>query len=246
MSVLDIPADAPLFLGDYVPGVVGHAVLVAGKDHTGAESVAVWQVGATGQPTGAWIVSLDTTAHQGTALRLLGIVRRRAVIGWDSDVAGDALHRLAIMADVPAPAGWEETAVYLPDVLTEIADHRRACTDAVARYRATTGPKSKVLPLTWHRDVPTGAMSLAELAALAGLPLLGISSEVVDRVLQLSRLVAWTAQLWQETEQVRLRRRYLVDEFGPAAVLPPRWLTRLRAAAAPPATPDEPALARTG
>ncbi|WP_373367482.1 DUF6218 family protein [Micromonospora purpureochromogenes] len=38
------------------------------------------------------------------------------------------------------------------------------------------------------------------------------------------------AQLWQDTEQVRFRRRHL-RSFGEPRQLPPRWLARLRAAA---------------
>jgi hypothetical protein len=36
--------------------------------------------------------------------------------------------------------------------------------------------------------------------------------------------------VWHDTEQARSRRRYLVERFGPATPLPPRWLGRLRAA----------------
>jgi hypothetical protein len=231
VSVVDASADTTPFVGDYVSGVVGHAVLVTGRNHHGAESVAVWQIEATGQPTGAWILALDAPDRAATARRLLGVVQRRSVFGWDDDAAGFAMACLAELAEVVAPSGWKHTAVHLPDVLTEIADQRRRHAEAVTTYAARGGSKSKIAPLSWDSDVPADTASLPALAAFAGLPLLGISCEVVDRVLQLTRLVGWTARLWQDTEKARLRRRYLDDEFGPGSVLPPRWLAQLRAAA---------------
>jgi Family of unknown function (DUF6218) len=239
MSVTDVAPEAAPFVSDYVPGTVGHAVLAVGRDHGGAEAVAVWQVSPTGQPTGAWIVPTGTddagvaeeTSGDGPAAkarRLLHIVERRSLVGWSHDDTGYALECLAGVADTAAPPDWAETAVYLPAALAEIVEYRQRYAAAVTEHQQVS--KSKVAPLSWPHDVPTDVSSPAELAELAGLTVGTISSEVAGRVLLMSRLLAWTAGRWHETEQVRLRRRYLVERYGPASVLPPRWLGRLRAA----------------
>jgi hypothetical protein len=245
MSVAEFSPEAAPFVSDYVPGAVGHGVLAVGRDHAGADAVAVWQVSPTGQPTGAWIVATGPGADPAKAQRLLGVLTRCALIGWRGGDTAEALRRLAAVADTEPDPALEKTGVYLPDALAEIADYRRRHADAVDTYQQTS--KSKVAPLVWHRDVPTGANSPAELAELAGLAVgstPGTSSEVAERALRMARLVAWTASLWQETEQVRLRRRYLVERFGPASPLPPRWLAQLRAASA--RTGAKPVMAQAG
>jgi Family of unknown function (DUF6218) len=227
------------FVSDYVPGTVGHAVLAVGHDHNGAEAVAVWQVSPTGQPTGAWIVATDaaTDALTGAAdaeavrekaRRLLRIVERRSVVGWSSEDVTYVLGRLADTATTDLAPGWAETAVYLPAALAEIAGYRGRYTEAVTEYQKVS--KSKVAPLAWQHDVPAGVSSLKELADAAGLTSVSTTSEVAAEALLTARTLAWTVGLWQETEQVRLRRRYLVERFGSASVLPEHWLGRLRAA----------------
>ncbi len=228
MSAPDTTPQAAPFVSDYVPGTVGHVVLAVGCDHTGADAVAVWQVSPTGQPTGAWILTIGAEGAEAKAQRLLGVLRRRSVVGWDGATPATALERIADVAGAPPVAGWEDGAVFLPEILDDIAALRRQHADAVAEYQKSA--RSKVAPLAWQVDVPTGLASLDELAAAAGVAAPGTSCEVADRALQVARLVAWTAGLWQETEQVRLRRRYLVERFGPASALPARWLAKLRAA----------------
>jgi hypothetical protein len=242
MSVADVAPETAPFVSDYVPGTVGHVILAVGRDHSGTDAVAIWQVSPTGQPTGAWILATADGGDPAKAQRLLTVVERRSVFGWDAATAADALARIAAVAGVPAPVPRDGTAVYLPEVLAEIADHRRMHAAAVDEHQAAA--KSKVAPLTYQRDVPTGAGSPAELVALAGLGEPGTPSEVADRALLGARLLAWTSGLWQDTEQMRLRRRYLVERFGPASPLPPGWLARLRAAnAGRVAPPQEAALA---
>jgi hypothetical protein len=218
------------FVSDYLPGTVGHAVLAVGHDHNGAEAVAVWQVSPTGQPTGAWIIATGAEGGEvdrSKAQRLLKMVERRSVVGWGSEDIGYALSRLAEVAGTELAPGWDETAVYLPAALAEIAEYRRRHADGVAEHQQVS--KSKVAPLAWQHDVPTEASSLKELADAAGLTTV-TTSEVATEALLTARTLAWTASLWQETEQVRLRRRYLVERFGAASPLPERWLGRLRAA----------------
>jgi Family of unknown function (DUF6218) len=230
--------DAP-FVSDYVPGTVGHAVLAAGHDHSGAEAVAVWQVSPTGQPTGAWILATGADggdadrdssrdSNREKAQRLLRMVERRSVVGWSSEDMSDLLGRLAEAAGTDLAPGWDETAVYLPAALAEIAEYRGRHAEAVTEYQ--NAAKSKVAPLAWQHEVPTEATSLKDLADAAGLTSVATTSEVAAQALLTARALAWTAGLWQETEQVRLRRRYLVERFGSASALPERWLGRLRAA----------------
>jgi hypothetical protein len=232
------------FLSDYLPGTVGHAVLAVGHDHNGAESVAVWQVSPTGQPTGAWIVATGADggeagraaggeadkdeADKDKARRLLKMVERRSVVGWSREDVSSALGHLAAVAATELAPGWDETAVYLPAALVEIAEYRQRYAEAVTEHQE--GSKSKVAPLAWQHDVPTEASSLKELADAAGLTTITTTSEVAAEALLTARALAWTVGLWQETEQVRLRRRYLVKRFGSASALPERWLDRLRAA----------------
>jgi hypothetical protein len=222
--------EAP-FVSDYVPGTVGHAVLAVGHDHSGAEAMAVWQVSPTGQPTGAWILATGADggeADRGKAQRLLKMVERRSVVGWSSEDVSYLLGRLAEAAGTELAPGWDETAVYLPAALAEIAEYRRRHAEAVTEHQNAT--KSKVAPLAWQHEVPTEASSLKELADAAGLTSVTTTSEVAAQALLTARTLAWTAGLWQETEQVRLRRRYLVERFGSASALPEHWLGRLRAA----------------
>jgi hypothetical protein len=222
--------EAP-FVSDYVPGTVGHAVLAVGHDHSGAEAMAVWQVSPTGQPTGAWILATGVDGGEvdrEKAQRLLKMVERRSVVGWSSEDVADLLGRLAEAAGTELAPGWDETAVYLPAALAEIAEYRGRHAEAVAEHQNVA--KSKVAPLAWQHEVPTEASSLKELADAAGLTSVTTTSEVAAQALLTARTLAWTAGLWQETEQVRLRRRYLVERFGSASALPERWLGRLRAA----------------
>jgi hypothetical protein len=235
LPVPEATVEAP-FVSDYVPGTVGHAVLAVGHDHSGAEAMAVWQVSPTGQPTGAWILASGAAqadreageADREKAQRLLKMVERRSVVGWNSEDVSELLGRLAAAAGTEFAPGWDETAVYLPAALAEIADYRRRHAEAVTEHQ--NAAKSKVAPLAWQHEVPTDASSLKELADAAGLTSVTTTSEVAAQALLTARTLAWTVGLWQETEQVRLRRRYLVERFGSASALPERWLGRLRAA----------------
>jgi hypothetical protein len=227
---VDAVSEVAPFVTDYIAGVVGHVVVAAGRDRTGGEAIGVWLVSPTGLPTGAWILNSGPDADAEKAGQLLGLLNKRSVVSWDRDAAGDGLERLAAVAQVPLPVGWEKTMVRLPEALVEIAEERALHADAVAEYRKMSATKSRIEPLAWHRDVPTNAGSMEELARIAGLGRPDADCELPARALQLSRLVAWTAGLWQETEQVRLRRHYLVKRFGPARPLPPAWLAQLREA----------------
>jgi hypothetical protein len=211
---------------DVIPGTTGHLLLAEGPDENGAHAVAVWQLTPTGRPCGAWITPVEVLAGDAdAAARLLGLGTGRAVVGWDTGTAMGVLGRLSGWAGVEQVRPRVE--VLLGDVLAEVTGHRVACEQAVADYRSAT--KSKIEPLAWYRDVPPGG-SWDEFVESARLRPPAGASALATEVLHLARATAWVADLWQDTETVRGRRRYLVDRFGPAAPLPPDWLDRLRTA----------------
>ncbi len=213
---------------EQVAGVTGHAVLVDGEDETGSPAVAVWHVSTSGIPVGAWITPTaaleDDPAAAEQVLRLLS---HRALFGWDTGVADrllKALARWAGRSHTPTPV-----SVLLPDLLAEVDGHRRAYTAAVAeRQRSST---SKLAPLSWRHDVPE-VTSWSEFVTVTRLARPRASSPVAAEALHLTRAVAWTAELWHDTETARGRRSYLVERFGPTEALPPQWLARLREAQA--------------
>ncbi len=209
---------------DQVQDVTGHVVFAEGADEHGAEALAMWHVSAAGTLTGSWVTPVDRLAGDPEAARqLLWLTSRRAVIGWDASAA-EPLSRLAHWAKRPDP---QAPVVVLPEALAEIAERRTGYEAAVAEHRQTT--KSKLQPLEWEERVPT-ATSWSEFAETVGIPRPQAPAPVAAEALHLARAVGWVIRLWQDTESVRARRSYLVDRFGPAAPLPPRWLERLRQA----------------
>lgn len=211
---------------DRVEGVTGHVILVEGPDENGSAAVGLWHVSTTGQPVGAWVRrTADLRNDPTTADELLRLTSHRAVFGWDTTTSDRLLTSLA------AWAGWAEpprpVPVLLGEVLAEIAEHRRAHAAAVAEHQAVS--KSKPASLKWPHEVPSVG-SWSEFVAATRLPRPQARSEVAAEALHLVRGLAWAVELWHETETARVRRSYLVDRFGPAAELPPRWLARLREA----------------
>jgi hypothetical protein len=205
-----------------VGDATGHVVIVEGPDDTGAAAVGVWHVSATGTPTGAWITPVSTLADGAAAAGLLRrLTASRALFGWEAATARAALDRFA------GPAGHPLPAVLLPEVLQEIAQHRHAYAEEVEAQRSRS--RSKVEPLAWQQDIPAVG-SWQELVTAARLRQPVAASPVAAQALHLARAAAWAAGLWHDTETVRSRRRYLVERFGPATVLPPAWLARLREA----------------
>lgn len=209
---------------DQVQDVTGHVLFIEGPDEHGAEALAMWHVSAAGAPTGSWVTPVDSLAADPEAARqLLWLTSRRAVIGWDVSAAAP-LSGLAQWAKRPDP---QAPVVVLPEALAEIAERRTVYEAAVEDHRQTT--KSKLQPLEWEESVPT-ATSWPDFVEAVGLPRPQAPAPVVAEALHLARAVAWVIRLWQDTESARARRSYLVDRFGPAAPLPPRWLEQLRQA----------------
>lgn len=225
MAIREARADESVVAVDYVPGIVGHLVLVEGGNG-GRDALALWQVSPTGQPTGAWLVSADEANDKAVARRLLTLAARRALAAWDAAHGVALLDRLAEVAGQPPDP---VVTVTLPEVISEITERRQALDRAVAAHRGQS--TVKVEPLAWRGTVPVEARSLQDLTQAAGIRRPPAASAPAADALHVARLLAWAANLWQETELVRLRRRYLHEPYGSAASpLPPRWLDALRAA----------------
>jgi len=225
-------AEVGLLANGHVAGVTGHLILELGPDSAGHDALAVWHVDAAGQPVGASIATPESlAADQEAARRLLGLTTGRSVLGWDTTTAADALGILSHCAGVVSPVRLD-TAVLLPEVLGEIEEQRQLHADAIEAYRVAR-PKGSIKPIAYPVAVPTAATSAEELRLAACLAVPVADSGVAARALLLARLTRWSVNLWHATETARLRRKYLVEQFGDEAPLPPRWLAKLRAANTP-------------
>jgi hypothetical protein len=223
-SALDAPESAFTLEVDYVRGAQGHAVLAVGSDGAGAEALAVWSLGPTGRAGGAWVLRLDNLQQDVVRLQqIMAMIRGRCLVDWTTDSPLRTLGRLGDLLPGEVVAGLRDQILIIPEMLDEIAERRKMYADAVEAYRATT--KSKIAPLVWPSPVPE-PQTLVEWSSRS---LQSAASPVAGQALTLTAAVARTAELWQDTEQLRYRRSYL-RSFGEVQSLPPRWLARLRAA----------------
>jgi hypothetical protein len=211
---------------DYVPGVRGHAVITVGPDGDGAEALAVWRLGPTGVAVGAWILSLDAARNDPAALHgIMTMLRGRCLVGWSADDSVKSLHRVAGLVAPTMIDRLSDGVVTIPDLLAEIAECRKRYLGTLERYRSTT--KSKIVPLTWARDVPLDVQA----ARLALTPHRAwTASPVAAQAVALAGALHQAIGLWQDTEGLRYRRSYL-RSLGQPRALPPRWMARLRSAA---------------
>lgn len=216
-SELSIPVD-------YVPGARGHGVLAVGPDGDGAEALAVWRLGPTGRAGGAWVVRFDEIERDPDQLRpIMWMLQDRCLVDWDKEAPARILARIADVLPAELLARLQRNILTVPELLTEISEHRSAYAAAVEQHRATA--KSKIAPLAW----PTAMPDQQELVEWAARAQSASASPVAASALALTAVVASTAQLWQDTEQVRYRRTYL-RSLGEPQLLPPRWLASLREA----------------
>ncbi|MEV1017032.1 DUF6218 family protein [Micromonospora sp. NPDC049801] len=208
---------------DYVPGARGHAVLAVGPDGDGTEALAVWRLSPTGRAGGAWVVRLDEVEQDDQFVRIMWMLQGRCLVGWDRETPATILDRIAHLLPKELVSTLQGSVLTIPELLAEIAEHRSAYSEAVDRQRAVS--KSKLAPLAWPTEVPDHEDLAIRLAVQprAASPVAGVA-------LALTSAVAMTAQLWQDTEQARYRRKYL-RTLGEPQPLPPRWLASLRAAA---------------
>ncbi|MGC5022590.1 DUF6218 family protein [Micromonospora sp. DT47] len=209
---------------DYVPGARGHGVLAVGPDSDGGEALAVWRLSPTGRAGGAWVVRFDEIERDPEQLRrIMWMLQDRCLIDWDRDGPSAVLARIADVLPAELLTALRGNILTIPELLTEISEHRSTYIAAVEQHRAKTN--SKIAPLGWPTQMP----DQQDLAAWAAQAPSASASPVAATALALTATVANTAGLWQDTEQTRYRRTYL-RSMGDPQPLPPRWLARLRAA----------------
>ncbi|MFI6225871.1 DUF6218 family protein [Micromonospora echinospora] len=219
-DVSETELSAPI---DYVPGARGHGILAVGSDSNGTEALAIWCLSPTGFAGGAWIVRFEEIQRNPEELgRIMWMLQDRCLVDWTADEPAGILDRIAHLLPVHLVAALRNNILTIPDLLTEISEHRASYAEAVERHRTVT--KAKLAPLAWATEMPCREV-LMQLAS----PQSAAASPVAAAALALASAVARTAQLWQDTEQARYRRTYL-RSLGEPQPLPPRWLARLRAA----------------
>lgn len=211
---------------DYVPGARGHGVLAVGPDSDGGEALAVWRLSPTGRAGGAWVLRFDEFGRDpAQLLRVMSMLQGRCLVDWDEAMPTGVLARISEFLPAELLTTVQGNILTIPELLAEISEHRSTYAVAVEQHRANA--KSKVAPLAWPTEVP----DQQELLAWADRAHAMAASPVAAKALALTAAVASTAELWQDTEQARYRRVYL-RSLGDAQPLPPRWLARLREAAA--------------
>jgi hypothetical protein len=214
---------------DYVPGARGHTVLALGPEADGTEALAVWRLGPTGVASGAWVIRTAEEDAADRIARVLGSVRERCLVGWTVEEPAAVLDKFADRLPSDLVTALRANIAPLPDLVAEIAQARQRYAAAVDEYRLTS--KSKLIPLTWERELPAAAAAGDPTAVgrlLAPQPV-AASSPVAAIALELAGALATAVDLWHDTEQRRFRRTYL-RRFGDPQPLPPRWLARLLAA----------------
>ncbi|EWT04643.1 hypothetical protein N864_10640 [Intrasporangium chromatireducens Q5-1] len=190
----------------------------------GRSQVAVWQVNFAGVACGAWLLDARNKEH---ALDILALCDRRAVID-DSPSSVQLILELADMARVEIPeAVMKERLASLDGLLSATAAARRAHAEAVVAYGKSEG--KKLAPLAWRTEVPPSLDQLrpSQYRGWAG-------KGTAPHAFGMSVLSRQLVQLWTDTETVRLRRKYLREQFGPAQVLPEAWRDAALAAYATP------------
>jgi len=210
----------------------GSAVLTAGRGDDDVESLAVWQISATGAPTGAWVVPCaETFGSPVVARRLLSVIERRAVAVVQAELVESWLEQLTTAGGIEASVAWWKGQLFSPaTAFAETVDRRR-------RYAATVSAAREdgksITALEWAHDLPddTPVDDFAALQGIAGIRC-APGSPVVSDVLTVARTLRWLVSVWAETEQVKSRRRYVRAEHGDPDQLPPSWLRAVRTASA--------------
>lgn len=177
--------------------------------------------------------------------RVLVLVERRAVVTATSTELGTILSFLLHLRPMAEPfEGARERGELSPrtvrmqimatpitlrpaDLVQEVLERRRLLEAAVDAERRAG---RKVAALEWPRRIPLAiAPDPTALATSLGIGA-PAASPAVSRALLLARLIRRLAELWTETEQLRLQRAYLMRQFGSVQALPPRWQATLHEA----------------
>lgn len=198
-------------------------VVASGRMNDGGDGVALWHVDEAGRPTGAWIVPQARAYCDRVAARqLLALLERRAVTGADVDVVAEVLGKLTVAAEADLPAGWWGARTFTAvGAVADVVRRREQCGRTVAARR---GDGRAAAPLRWERKIDAAAMPRdhEDLRRMARFATAG-DSEVASEAVAVVAVLGWVLDRWRETEQVKNRRRYVLDAHGPIETLPPSW-----------------------
>jgi hypothetical protein len=167
----------------------------------------------------------DVERDSGRLRQVMQTLAGRCLVDWTQDAPAAVLRKVAHRLPAQLVDGLTASIAIIPELLDEIGKHRRQYTAAVDEYKATT--KSKLVPLTWARDLPADPDAARRVVSPRRL---STASPVAADALAVVGALQRAVELWQDTEQARYRRPYL-RAFGEPQALPPCWLMQLRAAA---------------
>lgn len=215
------------------PGARGHVVVAVDADTTGTRSAAVWHVTCDGALSGAWVFPYPDGLDVDSARLLLLLAERRALVGFRVDEALGHLQRAADVLGTVLPRAFADGALDLAVLSEETTTARRKLAEAVIERGRNTG--SKLQQLDWSARIPdtfpANPITTLETLGLA----VPDGPPVVVKALGSARALRWHIRAWQETESVRVRRKYLHPYGGPEArPLPPNWAARITAVHAVP------------
>lgn len=174
--------------------------------------LAIWLIGLTGEPCGAWI--LDAT-EEGAALTAMNILDRRALVEREPGDAQGILEDLAQRIGIAAPTTTDRCAS-LTHLLEATEAARVAYQEFTAQPSATA--RSKRAALSWPTPLPK-MLTETESSVRRAWSRAGDPPDAFRLAISANRLM----QLWAETESTRVRRTYLREEFGEAQPLPEGW-----------------------
>jgi hypothetical protein len=207
---------------DYLPGVRGHAVLVAGPGAGGGDALAVWTLSALGTATGAWVLPL-AGLDESRLLAVMNMVRGRCLVGWTAETSTEALAKIEAALPTVLATRLRAATLEIPALLAEIREHRVRYSEALTAHSPTA--TSKTAPLRWARELPNAGDEATVLSPHHVSAASPASSAALSAAGALTRSIDY----WQETEETRCRRPHL-RSLGERQLLPPRWLARLRSA----------------
>lgn len=210
----------------------GHAVVGCGETDDG-HTLVVWTVNVEGAAVGAWLFSeTEACTDRVIARRMLTLVERRSILTATPVAVADLLTKIAHTAGLDVEAtDWP--MLDLRAAIAEVRELRDRYLNGIRTQRSRTGSKLVMPEFTWSlpADLPADIDALADTLGVAeprDVP------PLVARTLRLARALTRVVAAWQEAEKIKARRPYLLDAFGPAVALPPRWLATVHAAYAAP------------
>lgn len=199
------------------------AVVARGVDEHGQHALAVWQVNQHGVPTGAHIVpDTELSDSPEVARRLLSVLERRAVTAHIPQQGAEIVEQLTTTAKIDAGAWWEQHLFDPVTCFRELVARREQYNATISHSRTPAGNKPG--PVHWKQDFsgsePSDVDSLHALANRVVPP----ASPVATEALAVCAVLRWLSELWNETEQVKIRRDYVAVAHGAPQELPPSWL----------------------